>query len=793
MRQDYNLTLFKIIKTLRGILVATLFVSVGLLSTAHSQALSGSLSSDAVRSSEFLDDLLAKERYLDYLSTNLSVMSSGIGEEEFSEIYRQYVSQQGSPKKISINDFGYVGGPEGRIYSFPSQVDYERFVQYLHYFNTHQRLTAYKKAIIKNAAPSVSNRLFEQELVSAVRSFNIGDYQTARLQFRDIHDTYSELRKGNLDEVLYYHAESSFGMRFYSEALEVYNQLIKTYPQSSKSPAAAHKIIFIHYVNSDFNKVVSAYNRFQSTLSMDSQALDKTLTVLATIEYENKNYKKAIQYLDGLSKRGREDQMTQFLLGTIYLNLNDNANAETQFKKVVDQTVWPWTEKIYTYLKNSAYLQLGYLNYRNGKAKMKEARDLYEQGFEKKSTFERRFALNYYIQAENYFRKISKGYPEFEVAQLAKIWAEFKKSNFDDSKDEIDDFVKRFKSSDIIYQGLYLSGHISQVEDPTDPKVSLKDFYYVFNGMATNEYVKKFYVQKRTLDQQRRNVLNVINSTSSPIEKSAAQELIVTLNKALELVNIDRNSFVASDTSLFTAQQYNELSAFMPVMQEAKSKMAKSGYLNLASFAQRGYSAYKKLVELSLQPITDEIRLFVEHSSIFYSNEVQDFNDYINHYLVSLTNNENQSLSQIQKLGSFKSNSLHQKALVGYLKNNAEIIRNRSSLIKTLLAESQFYASNNIDFAGETAQYAFSGLLYDQIKDKRKLIDHYRKTVNIFKNAARNKVEQMEFYLRELDREDVEEVKIENVDAMQQQFESIIGDFRKAFFEGTDHLLIKKQ
>jgi len=780
-------------KKVRGLLIAAFCVNVCFSTVAWSQYVSGSLTSQAVKSSEFLDDILAKERYLDYLSTNLSVLSSQIGEKPFSDIYDRYVAQEGVPKKISINDYGYIGGPEGRVYNFPSQNDYNRFVQYLHYFNTYERLTAYRKAIVAFASFKASNALFEQEIVSAIRSYNLGDYYTARLQFKDIYDTYSVLKKGSLDEVLFYYAESGFGLRFYSEALENYNKLLTEYPQSSKSPLAVYKMMFIHYINSNQNELKSVYKKYESTLKQDSYASDKAINILATIEYQNENYKKATEYLEGLSKNGRDDQMTQFLLGTVYLRLGDDINSEKQFLKVAKESVWPWSDKIYTYLKNSAYLQLGYLKYRSGRTKMKGAKALFDEGQIEKSTFERRLALNEYISAEYYFKRISKGYPEYKVAQLAKIWAEFKESNYDESKDQIDEFVKKFKSSDIIYQGLYLSGHISQVEDPTDPKLSLNDYYNVFNGMAVNEYVKKFYSQKRILDQQRRNVFNVISSSSSPIEKSAATELMGGLNEALKLVNIDRSSFLESDTSLFSPQKHQELSAFTQNLEAAKNKMATSGYLNLASFAQRAYVAYKNIVELSLQPITDEIKLFIEHSSIFYSNEVQDFDEYIENYLVSLTNSENQSLRQIEKLDQLKGKSLHQKALVGYLKNNAEIIRNRSSMLKTFLSEGEIYSPNNIDFAGETAQYAFTGMLYDQIKDKRKLIDHYRKTINIFKNAARNKVDQMEFYLRELDRDDITEDKIENVDVLQKQFDSIIGDFRKAFFEGTDHLLIKRQ
>ncbi len=793
LKKDYMKTLISSIKTIGALLFVSLCFNCFTPVTAKSQDLASSMTSGAIRSSEFLDDILSKERYLDYLSTNLSIISSTIGEDKFSRAYNSYVSRHGSPKKISINDFGYIGGPEGRVYNFPTQIDYERFVQYLHYFNTHQRLSAYKNSIIKNAALKVSSVLFEQELVSAIRSYKVGDFQTSRIQFRDIYTSYKQLNKGNLDEVLFYWAESDFGLRFYAEALDVYRTLLKTYPQSSKASDAVYRILFIHYVNSDFDELASVYRNYQSTLSLNKHSQDKAIFILATIEYQNRNYKKAIQYLQGLSDDGRSDQMTLFLLGTVYLNLDDDVNAEKQFKKVVNQTVWPWSKKLYTYLKNSAYLQLGYLKYRAGKNKMKEAKQLYDDGQIEQAVYQRRFALNHYRNAEYYFQQISKGYPEFEVAKLASVWSEFKKSDFDDSKDEVATFIKRFKSSDIIYQGLYLSGHIAQVEDPTDPRTSLKDYYYVFNGMAANEYLKQFYTQKRILDQQRRNVFNVIKSSSSPIERSAAEKLLSKIEQALKLVNIDRNNFAVSDTSLFSPEKHQELSGYLVQLEDAKKEMASTGFLNLASFAQRCYSAYKKIVEMSLQPITDEIKLFVEHSSIFYSNEVQDFNEYIDHYLVSLNNSENQSLSQLNKLNAFKGSSLHQKALVHYLKNNAEIIRNRSSFMKTLLNESQFYESNNIEFAGETAQYAFSGLIYEQVKDKRKLIDHYRKTINIFKNAARKKIDQMEFYLREIDRSEVAEVKIENVDVLQNEFDDIIGDFRKAFFNGTDHLLIKRQ
>jgi DNA topoisomerase VI subunit B len=79
--------------------------------------------------------------------------------------------------------------------------------------------------------------------------------------------------------------------------------------------------------------------------------------------------------------------------------------------------------------------------------------------------------------------------------------------------------------------------------------------------------------------------------------------------------------------------------------------------------------------------------------------------------------------------------------------------------------------------------------MYNEIQKSRAQIANYERIVGTFRNAVKRKIGQLEFYLSQIDMESTGETKaITRADILQQEFDSNIKDFRKAFFIGTDYL-----
>jgi len=745
------------------------------------------ISSNVVNYEEYLNDLLAKERFLNFLSSNVKIMISERGR-GFKNDYDRYVAKYGKYSPILVGDYGYDGGSEGQYFNFKSKKEYDRFVEYLKFYNVKKQLKSYRKSILYNSSPLDVNAFFEQEFNSATRSYKMADFATSRLQFEDIYESYKPFYKDNLDEILFLWAESSFGLRYFSEARELYQKLIEEYPNSERKSLVAYKIIFMDYVYDNSTQFTSDYNKYKSVLQDDVKVWDKSLLVAATIEYRKKKYEKSINLLDEISKNFDRSAFVKFMRAAIYIELNDLEAAEKHFKDLTDMSVWPWSYKINAYLKNSAFLQLGYINYRRGNRYINE----FEKSFVKGDTVNalklRTQAIRNYEKAEDLFDNISKGYSEYGIGKIAKLWVQFKESDYRTSKKKIDEYFDQLSLGDDLYQALYLSGYMTQKRKPSRLNESLKDYYYVYNGMAANKYLKKYFSHVNLIRGLKDNIAGFVNGSVSPSEKKAASSLYGLIGKSEKLVTFEYNDILESQESVLSGDKKDELNDCIRRLTEIKDSLATNGFVNLASFAQKSVNVLSEVVKMRVQPISDDIKLFLEHATVFLVNEENDYKNLLAAYRKELHNESQLVSSQLDIVKTVPVKNEKQSVLVDYYVNNAKLIKNRNSALQTLFYEQNFYQERNIENTGTTAQYAFSGMIYEQIMERRKQIDTYRKVVGLLKNAARKKIEQLEFYLKEIDKDYTAGPGLRKVEELQKEFDDIYGDFRRAFFEGTDHL-----
>ncbi|WP_157452577.1 tetratricopeptide repeat protein [Chloroherpeton thalassium] len=748
-----------------------------------------SVSSNVIGYEEYLNDILAKERYLEYLSSNLKI---SVSEKDggFRADYERYEAKHEKYSPILIGNYGYKGGSEGRFFNFEEKKEYDRFVEYLRFYNIKSLLKSYRNAIIYNSSSLEVRELFEREVNSASRSYKVGDYATSRLQFEDIYESYKPFYKENLDEVLFLWAESSFGLRYFSEAKELYSKIISEYSSSNRKELAAYRVIFMDYVYDDANQFLSDFNKYRAILEKDKILWDKSLLIAATIEYGNKHYAKAISLLDQISQDVDNIVYVNFIRGVIFIELNDISEAKKSFKDVTNISIWPWSNKINSYLKNSAFLQLGYINYKEGNEYMSKYEDAFAKGDTTASALSlRQDGVKRYENAENFFASVSKGYAEYRVAEIAKLWTVFKESDYRESKKSLDKYLNHISLEDDLYQAVYLSGYMTQKNKPSSLDESLKDYYYVYNGMAANEYLKKYFSYVRTLKELKNNVSVFVEHSVSPAEKKAASSLYELLNGINELLIFNYKDIVNSEKTVFTESKKNELQNYLYRLGETKDSLATNGFLNLANFAQSSLGALNGLVKMNVEPISDDIKLFLEHATVFLENEKKDYENLIEEYKKQL-NTESEVVSyQLDVAKSVSVKNEKEAVLIDYYVNNANLIKNRNSSLQTLFHEKSFYEDNhNIENTGTTAQYAFSGMIYEQITGRQKQIDNYRKIVGLLKNAARKKIEQLEFYLKEIDKDYSVGPGLRKVEELQQEFDNIYQDFRRAFFEGTEHL-----
>lgn len=779
-------------KAIRLILTVTLLY-VMCVSTGHAQSvLESGLDKYSPNSNisyrEFVNDLIAKERYIDYALVDLKKAADLRGQESFRRFYAEYTNRNGAFAEIRADQFGYKGGAEGDYFNFTNKEDYDRFKEYLRFYNIRGSLNAYRQSIIEGATPEQRTDYFRRELLSATKSYEIGDYLTSRFQFEDIYKNYSRYFS-NLDDVLLLQGESSFGARYYAEAREAYEKILKNHPNSKSTSAAVYKILFMDYVYDQAPQFRRDYSRYLNRATEKDENLYKSYLIAATVEYQNKEYARAIELLGEVPETVKFRRIADYATGTFYVAMDSIDLAEKSFKRVADATVWPWDTKQDNYIKNSALVQTGHIYYMRGNRIMTEARRIFAEGETKKAIEMRQTAIVAYETAERYYGGVSKGYEERELADLGRAWAKFKERNYNEAQIEIDDFLRRNRTSNNLYQALFLSGYITQKKNPTDPEFALRDYYFVYNGMAANEFLDKFYSQKRLFRDQKLKVETAVLYPASPEEAAAAAELRDLQNQTLSSLAFDKKTIAITERSLISDDRRAELLAKQQQLVAQRETLTGKGLTNLARYADKSQLALGEMLKLVVDPISDEVRLFAEHAPVIFAGEVSDYAQAIEEYKRAVQVEFNEAQKQVKSGESLEpTTDARQQLLASYYRNNASLFRNQSNAILTLLYERNFYDNKTVERAGSMAQYAFSGLVYSEISNRRAQVENYKRIVDIFKRATKKKTEQMQFYLAELEKTmSMSGGKVlTKADVLQKEFDDIYNDFRKAFFIGVD-------
>lgn len=852
---------------------------------------------------EFLNDLLAKDRYLALAYENLVTLSADF-QKEPPTIERL--------RAIRVEGFGHLEGEQGEFHNFQTKAEYERFYQFARYQSVRNELNAYRKTLLSLAPRATIEKAFRLDLKSATLRYEKGDYTTARLYFEDIYETYSPYFR-ELDDVLYLQAESNFAIKAFVEAKKLYEQLLTTFPTSQYASNAVQRVLFVSYVYDDAKQFQRDFRKYKPFLKLENEQDFNSLLIAGTMDYRSQQYARAIENFAQIPDRAEIKPMADFAAGLAHLELQEINEAEKKFRKIIERPYLPWDTKL-TEVRNSAAIQLAHIHYVRGTKFLDEARRFYtgdekerakadsalqselreqltgrqisayqrqlieilkkievqdtsvlnlsknlEREISAVSTSEqelrrfnealreqaenldaaregierirdeltsaqeegrlaaeqiermraklaraqrevlfqrfnlyRNFAFAEFALAERYFNEVSRSSPDKDLAELGRLWTQFKMGKYKETKSEIEGYFKKFRMSENLYQAMFLAGYMAQAKYPQDPNYASKDYNFVFNGYTALQYVERFLAKKAQLRQQLLNAQLVAAASNNPSEAAAATEVSNDISRAIDLLKFDRRAIIGSETGLVTDER-------KPALEELANKLnAASGAGNptLKSAASAASAAIKQILELATQSVSNETRLFLTHAPLLVSGELSDYRKNLDFYKKVAREEIARAEELVARLQpSVNAGDSRQQLLSNYYLNTAKTLRTTASAILTVLHQKEFFGEETIERAGTVGQYAFSALTYDEVKKRRDQVKAYEKVVNYFKSSVRKKINQLELFLEQIKKEEqgTAVVVVTKADLLQKEFEDVLNDFRKAFFIGTDYLKLSRQ
>ncbi len=395
-----------------------------------------------------------------------------------------------------------------------------------------------------------------------------------------------------------------------------------------------------------------------------------------------------------------------------------------------------------------------------------------------------------YAKAEELFEKVDRGYVGKDIARVGTLWAKFRQNRQREVEKDIEEYAKNFRVSDNLYEVMFLSGYMKHIKDPTDADMIMKEYDFVYNGMMAFDFADKFLEQRSILRQQKTLTESVITTSNNPTEVQLGARLSALQESVLKLLVLDRAAITKSQKSLLPDDRKTLMRNRLEEIKQVRASIPAT-FRKLASAAEKTESAVDKLLKMSIQTLSEEQHLFTKHAPTLIAGEKADYQRDIEFYK-KVARQEFLNAEQLAEAmqTAVTENDPRKKLLNAFYADNANLQKNQSNTVETILAQREFFGTRIIERSGISAQYALTSLMYNEIQKSRTQIANYERIVGSFRNAVKRKIGQLEFYLRQIDLESTGDTKvpITRADLLQKEFDSNIQDFRKAFFIGTDYL-----
>ncbi|MCS6989937.1 MAG: hypothetical protein NZM06_10525 [Chloroherpetonaceae bacterium] len=402
----------------------------------------------------------------------------------------------------------------------------------------------------------------------------------------------------------------------------------------------------------------------------------------------------------------------------------------------------------------------------------------------------KKFAMLEYAKAEEMFEKVDRGYVGKDIASVGALWAKFRQNRQKETEADIERYARNFRLSDNLYEAMFLSGYMKHIKDPTDADMIMKEYDFVYNGMMAFDFADKFLEQRSVLRQQKTLTDAVVSTSNNPVEVQLGAKLSVAQESVLNLLKLDRAVIAKAQKSLLPEERKALMKNRLEEIKAIRAAIPAT-FKNLASAAEKTQASVEKLLKMSVQTLSDEQHLFAKHAPILVAGEKADYQRDIDFYKKVAREEfvRSERLANAMQTGVAE-NDPRKKLLNAYYADNANLQKNQSNAVETILAQREFFGTRVIERAGTSAQYALTSLMYNEIQKSRAQIANYERVVGTFRNAIKRKIGQLEFYLSQLDLEATGEkvAPITRADMLQKEFDENFRDFRKAFFIGTDYL-----
>jgi tetratricopeptide (TPR) repeat protein len=331
------------------------------------------------------------------------------------------------------------------------------------------RVQQAREQLIKTGAEAQNQRMFQCELRRALYFYGKKEWDLARLLFDRLLEDY---RYQQVDDILYYQAQTCLQMRLLDPALDALQQLIAACPNSSyraRSYDLATAILEAFGGGYQTRKLYSKY--LEEGFPGDPAVMGGVHVRAARAEIVLGHYEPAVEILARVSDKSPYYLASQYLLADCYTALENWPEAVRVLTAMVEVKQRNMPFQRWRMLKDEARLKLAFIYYQWGD----------------------------YQTAANLFDQMKANSPFYDRVLMGKSWIAFQLEDYDAAISKTEDMLQAYPLSTEIYEANSLAGYCCEQLGKDDEATA--HFLQVLDAGAGRSDLSSFLEERRRLSE----------------------------------------------------------------------------------------------------------------------------------------------------------------------------------------------------------------------------------------------------------------------------------------------------
>ncbi|KAK3582182.1 hypothetical protein CHS0354_023718 [Potamilus streckersoni] len=418
-----------------------------------------------------------------------------------------------------------------------------------------------------------------------------------------------------------------------------------------------------------------------------------------------------------------------------------------------------------------------------------------------------RIARVKYQLADISFSIIQENHPDKSISEIGGVWSLIKQKQYDAAISRARKFKEDWRLSDKIYQAVLAEAYVIQKQYPSNIEELMDIYRFIWDGESTYLFVKKFINYRIRILERKYYFEQLLRQLAIKADIEKVQYGIARLDEVISLIFFRPEDLLKLEAGQIISEETRKrLQELIFDIEAIKDDWLKTSRRLGSGEARIMEQVTKIIVDILEMGRSDfkNIKYFRAHAPAVYQAELNEYERELEVYGKTSDKDVRDYRKLMEQFGlnEKKLGKDSEKFLFSFMMDELSAAKNKNDAFNTLLKLRDFQTSDGISRFAKEARYGFVASVYDYIRKLSILISHYETKVTNTKSAIKRKIEQLEINAKDIDSYVARKSKTEGTEGdaqkkdvvdREKEFNSIISDFTKSYFIGTNHLTISNK